>query len=56
MSTADIAWVISIVAMTIAFATFFTFSATRRRGMLVAALGSAGVAAVSALIAGLLLL
>ncbi|WP_162619511.1 hypothetical protein [Salinicola peritrichatus] len=54
MSTANIAWVVSMLAMTIAFATFFAFSATRRRGMLIAALGSAGAAVAAALTAALL--
>ncbi|WIX34453.1 MULTISPECIES: hypothetical protein [Salinicola] len=56
MSTADIAWIISTLAMTIAFATFFVFSATRRRGLLVATLVLAGVAVCAGLTAGLGLL
>ncbi|WP_157958861.1 MULTISPECIES: hypothetical protein [Salinicola] len=54
MSTANIAWIISTLAMTIAFATFFVFSATRKRGLLAVALVSAAVAFFAGLTAGLL--
>lgn len=50
---ANYAWVISMLAMTIAFATFFMFSATRRRGLLATALISAAIAVITALVAGL---
>lgn len=50
---ANYAWIISMLAMTIAFATFFIFSATRRRSLLVIALVSAAIAVIMALIAGL---
>ena len=43
---ANYAWTISMLAMTIAFITFFTFSATRRRALLVTALASAAIAVV----------
>ncbi|WP_162619845.1 hypothetical protein [Salinicola acroporae] len=50
---ANYAWVISMLAMTVAFPTFFLFSATRRRSLLVIALVSVVTAIVTALIAGL---
>ncbi|WP_277354937.1 hypothetical protein [Salinicola salarius] len=43
-----------MLAMTIAFITFFTFSATRRRVLLVTALTSAVIAVIMALVAGLM--
>ncbi|WP_251976520.1 hypothetical protein [Salinicola avicenniae] len=49
---ANYAWVISMVAMTVAFPTFFLYSATRRRGMLPTALTAAAVAIIAALVAG----
>jgi hypothetical protein len=52
---ANFAWIISMLAMTIAFPTFFIFSATRRRGLLMVALTSVVIAVVAALIAGLAL-
>lgn len=52
---ANFAWIISMLAMTIAFPTFFIFSATRRRGLLMIALTSVVIAVVAALIAGLAL-
>ena len=51
---ANYAWIISMLAMTIAFITFFTFSATRRRVLLVTALTSAAIAVIMALVAGLM--
>ncbi|WP_157958550.1 MULTISPECIES: hypothetical protein [Salinicola] len=52
---ANYAWILSMLAMTIAFPTFFIFSATRRRGLLVVALTSVVVAVIAALVAGLAL-
>lgn len=52
MSLANFAWLVSVVAITIGFATFFFFSATRRRSLLVTALVSAGIAVIASLIAG----
>ncbi|MGM8849260.1 hypothetical protein ACUN9V_04570 [Salinicola sp. V024] len=52
---ANFAWIISMLAMTIAFPTFFIFSATRRRGLLTIALTSVVIAVIAALIAGLAL-
>ncbi|GHB07859.1 hypothetical protein [Salinicola rhizosphaerae] len=50
---ANFAWVVSVLSMTIAFATFFTFSATRRRGLLITALTTLAIAIIAALVAGL---
>ena len=50
---ANYAWIISMLAMTVAFPTFFAFSATRRRGLLGVALTSVVIAVIAALIAGL---
>lgn len=49
---ANFAWVISVVAMTIAFATFFSFSATRRRNLLYITLVLLAITVIAALVAG----
>ncbi|WP_162617847.1 hypothetical protein [Salinicola halophilus] len=53
MSLANAAWLVSVVATTIGFAAFFTFSATRRRGLLPTALISVAIAIAASLIAAL---